>query len=222
MLTEKIQKELMGMDVAFLVDATYSLNLPESHLDYGIRPLVSNKKLVGTALTVRIETVKDKKLANFDSYSELLGTKPKVPYPVIVVEVPEKLHNYALWGDGGATLASSSGFIGYVIDGAIRDINILKTMDIITFYRTIAPGYIAGRVADVGNPVTVGSRTIFNGDIIVGDDDGVIVIKPENIEDTINRVKIIYKWEEAVHKGFRNGLYWKDAIKNAGEMPMPY
>ena len=219
MLSKKERNKLIDIDVSFLVDATHSLGLPESHFDYGIKPVAPSKKLVGTALTIRLETIKDKKLANLDLYKDLLSARPNVSYPVVAIEIPKELHNSGIWGEGAATLAKSSGFVGAVIDGAVRDINILRSIEIPTFCRIIAPGFMVCKVSDVGNPIIVGGKNVCNGDIIVGDDDGVIVIKPENLSDVITKAKAIHEWEQIVHKEFSEGNDWKNAFKIAGPMP---
>ena len=94
-------------------------------------------------------------------------------------------------------------------------------MEFPTFSRTIGPGDIAGKasVAAVDEPIVIGGRTIHSGDVIVGDNDGVVVIRPEELDDLPARAQAIKDWEEQIHRIVAEGKSVEAAYQLAGPMP---
>lgn len=97
----------------------------------------------------------------------------------------------ASFGDMMATLAAARGLGGILIDGAIRDAAILRTWDLPVFARGISLKS-RGEKAQLGPlaaPLTVAGVAISPGDVIVGDDDGVIAIPYTQLDETIARLR---------------------------------
>ena len=167
-LSAERREDLLLLSVPLLVDARASLRLPESHLDRGIRPVVPFSRMVGTAATVRLELARDASTAGLGLYEQACGSKGERDYPIIVVYVPAELHGDGILGEGMATLARASGFVGALVEGAVRDTQDLRVMEFPAFSRTIAPGYIVGKATAVerDQPVVIGGRTIHVDDVI--------------------------------------------------------
>lgn len=97
----------------------------------------------------------------------------------------------ASFGDMMATLAANRRLGGILIDGAIRYAALLRTWDLPIFARGISLKS-RGEKAQLGplaTPLTVAGVEIAPGDLIVGDDDGVIAIPYALIDDTIARLR---------------------------------
>ena len=94
-------------------------------------------------------------------------------------------------------------------------------MEFPAWSRTVAPGYIVGksRVAAAGRPVQVGGRTIHPGDIIAADNDGVIVIRPDELEAVIAKAEAIKEWEQRAHQASSDGADYQEVLRRAGPMP---
>jgi len=75
-------------------------------------------------------------------------------------------------------------------------------MDFPAFSQTIAPGYICGKVEAVscGEPVGVGRVTIEAGGIIFGDNDGVVIVDPPDLDAVLEKAQAIRRWEHKVHR----------------------
>lgn len=82
-------------------------------------------------------------------------------------------------------MGRTHGFVGALIDGAVRDTQELKEMAFPAFSRTIALGYIIGKATAVsaGEPVVIGDQTICQEDILMGENDGIIVIYPGELSE---------------------------------------
>ncbi len=221
MLTAEKRDTLLRLSTPLVVDAMDRLGLPERVLDPAIRPVVPFTKMAGTAVTVLLESQPDPGKANLGIYSQAFETGREVCCPIIVVEVPKAHHHQGIFGEGAATLGLQNGFVGALIDGAVRDTHDLYRMDFTAFSRTIAPGYICGKVEAVSldEPVCIGGVTIEAGQIVFGDNDGVVVIDPTDLDTVIEKAQAIQQWEHIMHSLFVEGYSSDDAYKKAGPMP---
>ena len=221
MLTEGKRELLLQLSTPLAVDAMDRLGLPEAVLDPAIRPIEPNTRMVGTAVTVLMRAQPDRSKARLGRYSEALENPGDLYCPIIVVEVPEEHHHRGVFGEGAATSARRNGFVGALVDGAVRDTPHLQRMQYPVFSRTVSPGYIVGKVEAVSRdePVRIGGLTIHPGDVVFGDNDGVVVIKPDRLDDVIDRAQAIRDWEDKVHHLMEEGFSSEEAINRAGEMP---
>ncbi len=96
---------------------------------------------------------------------------------VLVVDGGGSLHT-ALMGDLIASSAVANGWAGVVIHGAVRDVAVLRTLPLGVKALGSNPRKSAKTGAgDRDVPVTFGGATFAPGDLVVGDDDGVVVLR---------------------------------------------
>lgn len=89
-------------------------------------------------------------------------------------------------GDIMALTAQLNGCNGIVIDGYIRDIDSIRQLDIPVFCRGAMPNKL--QKTDEGSinfPITIGSTEIHSGDIIVGDENGIVIIPEKQLERVV-------------------------------------
>ena len=100
---------------------------------------------------------------------------------VLVVDVGDQ-PELGYWGEVLTTGAESRGLVGLVIDGGVRDAAALQAHAFPVFSTMIAlRGATKNRAGTVGAPVRVGDIEVRNGDWIVGDSDGVTVIRADEL-----------------------------------------
>jgi regulator of RNase E activity RraA len=80
------------------------------------------------------------------------------------------------------------GVAGIVSDGPMRDIGEIKQMDLPVFARGNAapPSYASMLAADAQVPIGCGGVAVFPGDIVIGDEDGVVIL-PATIAEEVAR-----------------------------------
>ncbi len=145
----------------------------------GLKPYHRGGKLVGTAFTVR--TRPGDNLAIHRAL-ELVG-----PGDVIVV-------------DGGAE--------GYVIDGAIRDVAAFAGDDFPCYARAVIHrGPYKNGPGEINVPVSIGGSVISPGDIVVGDEDGVVSFPAAGAAALLEAVRAQITREEETLKAIREGRY---------------
>lgn len=107
------------------------------------------------------------------------------PGDVLVVDAQGDLTN-SIMGELMVLWAKKRGLGGFVIDGSIRDVGALKNMDIPIYAAGITPaGPYKDGPGEINVPIVCGGVVVNPGDIIVGDDDGLVVIKPEDAPEIL-------------------------------------
>ena len=216
-----VRQTLLSLSTPLLADARHSLGLSKTHLDSDIKPVVPFTRMVGTAVTVRLEPVPEGGTGDLSLLLQAYESGRETAYPVIVIQVPVAAHQAGIVGEGAATLALQNGFVGALVEGAARDTHDLRDMDFPVFARAVSPGYIVGQVSAVavGDEVEVGGRTIAAGDVLVGDNDGVVVVAPGELEAVISRAAAIKDWEHSMHGRMARGVSAAAAREASGPMP---
>ncbi len=175
--------------------------VPGEQLDALIRPLNpagKQPKLFGRAVTALCEP------PDFGAVPNAL--EQVGPGEVLVI---------AAGGDGETAMIGEvlGGFLhkrgcaGLVCDGAIRDVGALAGWDDFSvFTRFVTPrGPTAAEKGSVNAPVKIGERLVSPGDLIMGDDDGLIVLSPATVRtrlaDAQARLALESEWVAALAGG---------------------
>lgn len=156
--------------------ATIATSLISDNLDrlpgaVGLRPYHAGGQMVGTALTVRTR--------QGDNLAIHAALKIARPGDVIVVDGGGDL-SQALIGEIIMANAESLGLAGFVLDGAIRDVSAIRQSWLPCYARgVIHRGPYKNGPGQINAPVSVGGLVVNPGDLVVGDEDGVIAVSPE-------------------------------------------
>jgi RraA family protein len=126
--------------------------------------------LLGPALTVRTRPGD-----NLMIHKALQLGKPG---DVLVIDGGGALDR-ALFGDIMKNVARMRGFAGVVIDGAVRDASAFRDDTWPCYARGVCHrGPYKDGPGEINVPVSIGGMVVHPGDIIVGDDDGLVFIRP--------------------------------------------
>ncbi len=105
-----------------------------------------------------------------------------------------------------SAIAERNGAAGMVIDGAIRDADALAQSKFPVYARGITHrGPYKNGPGEMNVPVVIGEAVVNPGDIIVGDDDGLVAIPQDLIEETLRLAKLQEKKESDLLKAIRGG-----------------
>jgi 4-hydroxy-4-methyl-2-oxoglutarate aldolase len=107
------------------------------------------------------------------------------PGEVLVLTMPEPAP-VALVGDLLATQAKGRGVAALLVDAAVRDVEELRELGLPIWARHVrVRGAEKTAVGTIGEPVDVGGATIRQGDAVVLDADGVVVVPQERVEEVL-------------------------------------
>jgi 3-hexulose-6-phosphate synthase/6-phospho-3-hexuloisomerase len=162
----------------------------------GLRPLFQGITMAGRAVTVRTYP------GDWAKPVEAIDIAEKGD--VIVVDAGGV--GPAIWGELATHSALQRGVAGVVVDGAIRDTYDITKMKFPAFTKLIMPN--AGEpkgFGEIGVPVTVGRRRVENGDWILGDDDGVVVLPRSMATEYANRSMDVLERENRIREEIKEG-----------------
>jgi regulator of RNase E activity RraA len=144
-------------------------------MDYEIKPIREGMRVLGPAVTVLTRPGDALYVAHVGDIAQ--------PGDVIVVDsggykdvsiVGERLAYY---------MYEKRGVNGLVVDGAIRDVKGIRDLGMPTFTRAITPRIFGSQGPGAINvPISCGGVPVNPGDLIFGDDDGVVVVPREVLE----------------------------------------
>lgn len=150
-------------------------------MDYHIKRRVSDKKIVGPAFTVN-----PPKGVSGIIPDAILAMNPGE----VMVVAGKECCNHSYWGDHRSICASMKGLEGVVIDGAFRDLEGCMEVGFPIFARSVTPGSCAKAAeGELNVPILCGGVEVCPGDLIVGDCNGIIVIKLEEAELVMERAR---------------------------------
>lgn len=177
-LPHELRALLVATPVAALAQQLRRRGLEQVVLE-GVRSLRPGAKLVGPATTLRFVPRREDLFAEHgtghnvqkQSFDEVGAGE------VIVIEARGDIGAGTL-GDILARRAAQRGAAGVVTDGAVRDSAVLAELDLPVFSHGAHPAVLGRRHVpwDRGLTVSCGGVTVQPGDVVVGDDDGVIVL----------------------------------------------
>lgn len=195
---------LRAVPAAVVSDVLDGLGLRDQLLPHGIGPLQPGQVVCGPAFPIGGRTdAETAPEAGLRRYLEMLG---HVPHGHVVVMAAGD-ETAAHFGELSATWVQARDCPGVVIDGGLRDIPVLRRMGYPIFCRYHSTRSIAGRWSPVsmGEPVEIGGVTVAQGDLIVGDDDGVVVVPTSVADEVAARGEAIVGAENHVRNAVSTG-----------------
>lgn len=183
-------QRLAAIDSTSLKDARPALRV----LPTALRPIRAGVRLLGRAVTVD---------AREDLMPVLAGLAQAGPGDVLVIAGHP---DHAVAGELFATEALRRGVTGIVIDGRCRDSRILASLDLPVFARGVAPSACPARAVPVIQvPLVIGDVVVRPGDLVLGDDDGIVVGNGEEVLEAIERAEAIQQREGALRAAIEAG-----------------
>ena len=171
-----VLETLRGIAVALLSD-----NLHRAIGSAGVQPYHRPRPMAGTAVTVRTR--------GGDNLAILRAFEYCRPGDVMVVDCGGEIANAVVGGIltfYGATI----GLSGMVIDGAIRDVAEIRERDFPVYARAVTHrGPYKDGPGEINVPVCIGGMVVNPGDILVGDQDGLLAFPPGDAATLIERAQ---------------------------------
>ncbi len=143
-------------------------NMSRAYGAIGLTRYNTTGKLVGVALTVKTRPGDNLMIHKALNLAQ--------PGDVLVVDGAGDV-TQALVGELMKLYAQSQGVVGFVIDGAIRDVAAFAADDFPCYARgETHKGPYKDGPGEIHVPVTIGGLIVNPGDIVVGDEDGIVAV----------------------------------------------
>jgi regulator of RNase E activity RraA len=168
---EQLRERILKLDVASICDANKQIRI----MDIEIKPLRLGMKLFGIARTVTCSN---------DYLTVIKALQEASAGEVLVIDCQNT--RAAVAGELFSTEALRRGLGGIVTDGAVRDTPIIRTLDIPVYSRYINPmAGTATKVFETQIPITCGGVRVNPGDVLFGDDEGIVVATSSELAELI-------------------------------------
>ncbi len=166
-------------------------------LPHDIKPIASKMKVCGPAITVNCPPME-----NLAIHRAIYMAQPG---DVLVVTVGGA-YGGGYWGEIMTFAAQQRKIAGLVIDGCIRDKTLIEEMGFPVFSRGLSIwGTVKNQEGTVNAPISIGDVVITSGDLIVGDDDGLVVVPRQEIATAIEASEQREQKEEQFMKELAKG-----------------
>lgn len=143
----------------------------------GLRPMHSGRPMSGPALTVRTRPGNNLMIHK--------ALQMAAPGDIIVVDAGADLSN-AVIGDLLVGVAVQRGLGGLVINGAIRDARAVREGDFPIFAAGVTHrGSYKDGPGEINVPIAIDGMVIEPGDLIIGDDDGVLCVPFDHVQSVL-------------------------------------
>ncbi|MEW6566929.1 MAG: RraA family protein [Chloroflexota bacterium] len=180
-----------------------------------LRPLTTETRFVGPALTVRLEPGNQ-----VDCLDALTVAQAG---DVIVVDAAGETET-SVWGGLMSGLCKVKGVAGAVVDGAIRDTDETRDLGFFIFSKAIVPRStqtpFSGRMEplEINVPIQCAGVVVRPGDLILGDEIGVVVIALERAAEVLERAQAQAAREEQTRLKIREGRTVEELLAEFGRL----
>jgi len=173
-------------------------------LDNDFRPAWFGTHVCGAALTVHCRPGDNLMLHKAVSIAR--------PGDVLVVSV-DGFTEAGIWGEIVTVAAMEKGICGIVTDGGVRDTMPIHALGFPMFSRGISmKGTTKATPGTINHPIVIGGVLVRPGDIVIGDNDGVVVVPLAEAESMLAAGIAREKSEAAVMERIRNGESTMDIL----------
>jgi 4-hydroxy-4-methyl-2-oxoglutarate aldolase len=205
MITQDKLAQLRDLGTATIYEAQGA----KGALDSGMKPIDPTVRMAGPALTVDARPAD-----NLILHYAVLKAKPG---DILVVDA-KAFMEAGPWGDVLTLQAMKLGIAGLVVNGCVRDANLIIDLGFPVFCRGLSiKGTGKNQPGKVNMPITIGDVVIHPGDIIVGDRDGLVVVAQGEVDmaiaSSIAREEKEVKQRQAIEAGTSNTV----ELLNLGE-----
>ena len=173
-------------------------------LDYRIQALAPEMRLCGPALTVRTRPG--------DNVALYKAIEVAQPGDVLVIATYEYL-TASTFGDLFVRGAQMKGVAGIVSDGLCRDVREIREVGLPVFVRGTSPASpFKDGPGEIGGAVSIGGVPVQAGDLVVGDEDGVVVVPQRDLARTAEKLKAVRKKEAEALARIEAGTAVSEAV----------
>jgi len=170
---QELVRSLAAYPPALIGDVRKRLDM----MSADIRCLTPGARLAGTALPIQIW--------EGDNLAIHRGLDEAKPGDILVIS-GNGVTNRSVFGGILAEICLHKGVTGVIVDGAVRDIEEMNEMGLAVFARAVVPaGPSKNGPGCVGKAVACGNVVCNPGDVVIGDQDGIVVIPQSELNETL-------------------------------------
>jgi 4-hydroxy-4-methyl-2-oxoglutarate aldolase len=175
----------------------YEANGKLGGMSHRIRPLFPGLRLAGPAFTV--------KCWPSDGSAFMRAIDEAASGDVLVIDSGADEMS-TVWGGGSTIAAAKRGIRGMVTNGAVRDVHVIREVGFAVFSAGVClHGGTKNHRGWTQIPIAVGGVPVHPGDLVLGDDDGVVVVAEDHLAEVLAKAETRAAHEDATEERLRAG-----------------
>ncbi len=202
-MSKELMNRLEGYSTCQAADAFDKLQIRGHMPDIILLSPDSGYRMVGEAHTVRMVPAGGGPLPKREVHH--IDAAPEGS--IVAISIPPGVTT-ANWGGMMTTRAKVMKLGGVVLDGRARDIEEHRQMGFPLFARGVSVHGSSGYTVPVavGEPINCGGVTVRQGDVFLGDVNGVVVIPRERLQEVIDKMDELAEIEEKITEELEKGM----------------
>lgn len=170
-----------------------------------IQPLNIEQVVAGEVFTIEGQLTDN--LDDNDTLLKWCELLSKIPSDVVVICQPND-NSLAHMGELSAETLTLKKVKGYIVDGGCRDSAFISKLGFPVFCKYYTPKDIVGKWAasSFAKDIIIGGVTIKNGDYVIADRDGCVIIPADIIENVLTETEKVLNTENLVRKAILQGI----------------
>ncbi|MFF1882980.1 4-carboxy-4-hydroxy-2-oxoadipate aldolase/oxaloacetate decarboxylase [Pseudarthrobacter sp. NPDC058196] len=110
------------------------------------------------------------------------------------------------FGDVLGNAMKAKGLAGMVTDSGVRDTKDLIELGLPVFSGSVCiKGTVKETIGPINHPLVFGDEIVYPGDVLLGDADGVVVVRKDEIEEVIKLSQARVDAEDDLIRGYKEG-----------------
>lgn len=210
-----ILSQLAPLYAAVVADVLDGLGFRNQTLPAHIRPLTPTKKVYGRVFPAQATTVTEIPAEPYKL--EIAAVESMTRGDVLVVDVGDDV-TCGFWGELLTTACLFKGVRGVVMTACTRDMWKIKDLGFPVFGIGYHPADSKGRadIIEIGKPIALGGVNTKQGDYILGDEDGTVIIPSEVAEETIRLANEKISGENIARADLARGVPMGEVFRKYG------
>jgi regulator of RNase E activity RraA len=207
--------ELSALYAAVVADVLDGLGHRNQTLPAHIRPLTPVQKVYGRVCTARAVTVQEIPAEPYKL--EIAAVDGMSRGDVLVVDAGDD-RTCGFWGELLTTACLYKGVRGVVMTACTRDMWKIKELDFPIFGIGYHPADSKGRadIIEIGQPITLGGVVARQGDYVLGDEDGTVIIPIEVAAEAVRLAKEKISGENIARADLASGVPMGEVFRKYG------
>lgn len=204
LLTEEELGALRQFDTCMIANAIEQFNVRlrnTGFTDGRVRCMFPDAPpMVGYAVTGRLRSGAPPIAGVFRDRGDLWARILEMQAPRILVleDVDEQPGRGAFLGDMHAAILRALGCVGYVTNGAVRELPSVHSIGMQLFAESLAVSHAYAHIFDIGVPVTIDGMEVHSGTLLHGDQHGIVTVPAEIAVEVANVAARLQRSEREV------------------------
>ena len=225
--SSEILERLKGFSTCAIANAIEYLNVRLRNVGFGDSSVRCRfphfPPVIGYAVTLRLHGANPPMEGGFyvdrtDWWDEL--AEIPVPHIVVIEDADRRVGTAAFVGEIHAAILKAMGSVAVITNGAVRDLQQVERLGFQLFSGNVSVSHAYAHVAKVDTPVRVAGLNITPGELLHGDQHGIVKVPRDSIEKVLEIADRLRNREEKILRFCQSPEFSREGLRNLLRKPV--